>query len=182
MRWRSPSLSIEPGGEERLARQARVLARAGMEAPTETGADERTVVTFQLGGHACAVEAQAIERAVARLGPTVAVPLAAGGQRLVAWVEEQPVPLTDLFTLVGLSARPGLALAHAPALLVSTRAGAVALAVEGPLLLAEDRLAQAVGAALAGHEGLRLVGRLAGGASLIDVGWLLAQVTGEAAG
>jgi len=174
VRLAPPRLRVDPAGEARLSRQARALARAGeAEAPAQSG--ERQVVTFTLRGQPLAVEARVVERAVARLGVTAAVPLAGGGQRLVAWVEEQPVAVTDLGALAGLPARDGEALARSPALLVATPAGPVALAVEGPLALAEARLALGAGAALEGAAGLGLAGRLEGGAALLDGAWLAAR-------
>jgi len=171
---RPPRLRVEPGGAARLADQARRLARGdGAEAPTTAG--ELVVVTFSLGGQPLAVEARVVERAVARLGATAAVPVAGGGQRLVAWVDEQPVAVADLGALAGLPPRGARALAGAPAFLIGTPAGPVALAVEGPLSLAEDRLALGAGGALAGAAGLGLAGRLAGGAALLDGTWLAAR-------
>lgn len=184
MTRRSPPLRIQAGGEARLASQARALARpAGPgegegEGEKGGGSPELQVITFRLGGQACALEARVVDRAVTRLGATVAVPLGAGGRRLVAWIEERPVAVTDLWTLAGREARPAQALALAPAVLVPSAAGAVALAVEGPLLLAEERLALQAGLALRSAPGLRLEGRLAGGAALLDARWLVAAAAG----
>lgn len=176
MRLAPPRLRIDPGDEARLASQARTVA-GGAAAPDLAGLAV-ALVTFTVGGRACAVEAGAVERAVARLGPTSAVPLAGGGARLVAWVDEQPVAVTDLGALAGLAPRAPAALALAPAFLVETPLGVVAVAVEGPLELAEDRLALAAGQALAGLPGLGLAGRLAGGAALLSSTWLLACAAG----
>lgn len=177
MRPAPPRLRVDPAGEARLVRQARALAGDGPagEAVAPAAAGELQVVTFTLGGQPLAVASRSVERAVVRLGATAAVPLAGGGQRLVAWVEEQPVAVTDLRALAGLPARDATALSRAPALLVATEDGPVALAVEGPLALAEARLALAAGPALAGAAGLGLAGRLDGGAALLDGAWLAAR-------
>jgi len=172
-----PGLLVDPGDEARLASQARAVARVAA-AQTEDHATV-AVVTFMLGGQACAMEVSAVERAVPRLGPTASVPQAGGGARLVAWVDEQPVAVTDLAALAGLPARPPGALVLAPALLLATPAGAAAVAVEGPLELAEDRLELRAGQALDGLPGLRLAGRLEGGAALLSASWLVA-CAGEA--
>jgi chemotaxis signal transduction protein len=171
---RPPSLLVDPGDEARLTSQARAVARGAM----ALAEDRATVavVTFMLGGRACAMEASAVERAVARLGPTASVPQAGGGARLVAWVDEQPVAVTDLSALAGLPARAACALALAPALLLATPVGAAAVAVEGPLELAEDRLELVAGQALEGLPGLSLAGRLEGGAALLAAAWLVACV------
>lgn len=170
MRRSPPRLRVEPDGAARLASQARALARGEAGAPA--GPAELVVVTFSLAGQALALEARLVERAVTRLGATAAVPLAGGGQRRVAWVEEQPVAVADLGALAGLAPRDAAALACAPALVLATSAGPVALSVEGPLALAEERLALGAGGALAGAAGLGLAGRLGGGAALLDGAWL----------
>lgn len=167
---------VDRGDEARLASQARDVAR-GAVALAEDHATV-AVVTFMLGGQACAMEASAVERAVARLGPTASVPQAGGGARLVAWVDEQPVAVTDLATLAGLPPRAAGALAQAPALLLATPIGAAAVAVEGPLELAESRLDLVAGQALDGLPGLRLAGRLEGGAALLAASWLVACAGG----
>lgn len=178
MTSRPPPLRVDPADEARLAAQARALAGAGAAvADQERGLLQ--VVTFRLGGQACALPTHAVDRAVARLGATTEVPQAGGGARPVAWVDEQPVAVTDLAALAGLAARPFAALAQAPALLVATPAGPAALAVEGPLELAEAQLAQVAGAALDGLPGLGLAGRLAGGAALLAVDWLRARAGGS---
>jgi hypothetical protein len=171
-----PSLRVDAGDLARLTNQARALA-SGAD-PQELDGRDVAVVTFTIGGRVCALEASAVERAVARLGPAVPVPQAGGGVRLVAWVDEQPVAVTDLAALAGLPHRTAAALAQAPALLLETPSGAVAVAVEGPLELAEDRLALPAGQALAGLPGLGPAGRLAGGAMLLSAPWLLACAGG----
>lgn len=182
MRLAPPRLRVDPAGEARLARQARALARGEEGGAADGAAGSLQVVTFALGGQALAVAARVVERAVARLGATAAVPLGGGGQRLVAWVEEVPVPVTDLGALAGLPARGAEALSRAPALVVATAAGPVALAVEGPLSLAEARLALGAGGALEGAAGLGLAGRLDGGAALLDGAWLAAAAAGAGPG
>lgn len=176
---RPPTLLVDPGDEARLASQARTVAR-GAAALAEERAT-LSVVTFMLGGRACAMEASAVERAVARLGPTASVPQAGGGARLVAWVDEQPVAVTDLAALAGLLSRAAGALAQAPALLLATALGAAAVAVEGPLELAEDRLELVAGQALDGLPGLCVAGRLEGGAALLAASWLVACAGGAPA-
>ncbi len=173
---RPPRLFVEPGDEARLTSQARAVARGAVAL-----AEERVtvaVVTLTLGGRACAVEASAVERAVARLGPTASVPQASGVARLIAWVDEQPVAVTDLAALAGLPPRSAAALARAPALLLATPAGTAAVAVEGPIELAEDRLELVAGQALEGLPGVRLAGRLEGGAALLAASWLAACAGG----
>jgi hypothetical protein len=168
-----PRLRVEPGGAARLASQARALAR--LEAGEAAAAAGLVVVTFSLAGRPLAVEARVVERAVARLGAAAAVALAGGGVRLVAWVEDQPVAVADLAALAGLPPRDAASLAGVPALVLATSAGPVALAVEGPLSLADDQLALGAGSALAGAAGLGLAGRLASGAALLDGAWLAAR-------
>lgn len=174
MTARTPRLRVEPGDEARLREQARRLAGGEAEAP----AAALEVVTFTLGGRSLAVEATAVARAVARLGATAEVPQAGGRARPVAWVDEQPVAVTDLAALAGLPARPPEALAAAPALLVPAPDGLAAVAVEGPLELAEAALLQAADPALDGLPGLAIQGRLAGGALLLPAAWLRARAGG----
>lgn len=178
MTTRPPTLRIDPADQARLADQARALGGEG-----GAGLDRAAlqVVTFRLGDQACAAPAHAIERAVTRLGATTEVPLAGGGARPVAWVDEQPVAVTDLAALAGLAPRPPAALARAPALLVATPAGVAALAVDGPLELAEAPLELAAGAALADLPGLGVAGRLVGGAALLSADCLRARAGGHGA-
>jgi chemotaxis signal transduction protein len=164
MRPAAPRLRVESGHEAELARRARELGR------TERGAGEASralaLVTFTLAGTACALPASGVVRAVARLGRLTPVPLAGGGRRAVAFVDEQPVAVVDLCQLAGLPPRPTRAMAEAPAVVVEAPGGRVALAVEGPLSLEEDALAQSA-AAGATPGRLPVVGRLAGGALLL---------------
>jgi len=158
---------IRPGGRAALEAAARALA--GRDEDAGESVAGLLAVTFRLGGDRCAVEAGVVQRAVLRLGGVVPVPLAAGGERLVAFVEERPVPVVDL-------SRPGPRtpedLSAAPALLLSLESGPVAVAVEGPLDLSEAPIAQAAESAREDPEVPRLVGRLADGVSLIDAEWM----------
>ena len=100
------------------------------------------------------------------------VPLADGSERAVAFVEERPLPVADLAGAAAGSPRRAPELAGAPALVIATAAGPVAVVVGGPLELAEDRLAEKTGPGAVGAEDLRIAGRLAGGAALLDAAWL----------
>lgn len=168
MTARLPTPRITIGDAEILERRARELA-AG-EAAEESAGGLLRLVAFRLSGSACAVEAGIVERAVVLAAP-FAVPLADGSERAVAFVEERPVPVADLAGAAGGAARRAPDLAGAPALVVGTPEGPVAVAVEGPIELAEDRIA---GTARTGEaEGeVRLAGVLAGGAALLDAAWL----------
>ncbi len=131
---------------------------------------EDQLVSFRLQGRTCAIHALVVERAVARLSRPLPVPVAGGGERLIAFVDERPVPVVDLEGLAGAKQRDPAVLESGPALLVTTPHGAVAVAVGGPLELLEDHLVQgAVGGDVAP---LRLVGRLAGGTMALDPAWL----------
>jgi hypothetical protein len=180
---RPPRLSVAPEGADRLARRAEAMARgeAGL-APSAGGGPEaaQALVTFTLAGHLLALEAGAVVRAVARLGRTAAVARAGAAPRRVAWVEEQPVVVADLAALAGLPARSTGDLERSPALVIDAPAGPGALAVEGPLALAEDRLEVRAGAALTGAAGLGQRGRLASGAALLDAAWLAVRAAEDA--
>jgi hypothetical protein len=169
---RLPVPSIVAEDADALERRARALA-AGDAAQRDGTAGLLRVVTFRLHGAPCAVETGPIDRAVVLPAP-VAVPLAGGGERPVAFVDERPVPVVDLAGFVAGAPRRAEALGGAPALVVATDGGPVAVAVEGPLELAEDRLAGAAPQERAPADGIRLAGRLAGGAALLDAGWLRA--------
>lgn len=179
MSLRPPVLRIDPGDEARLRAQARRLAAGAADAGPR--ALPLQVVTFHLGGRPCAVEGRAVARAVTRLGPVTEVAQAGGGARPVAWVDEQPLAVTDLVAAAGLELRAPAALARAPALLVAVPGGLAALAVEGPLELGEAALAEAAGPALAGLPGPALAGRLDGGAALLDAAWVRSQAAGATA-
>jgi chemotaxis signal transduction protein len=152
--------------------EARARALAGGAAAEGGGARPLRVVTFRLRGRACAVDASAVERAVVLASP-FGVPLADGSERPVAFVEERPVPVADLAGATAGAPRRTEELAGAPALVVATPGGPVAVAVQGPLDLAEEALREAAPAdGEPEGEGLRVAGRLAGGAALLDAAWL----------
>ena len=157
-----------PFDVEVLERRARSLA-AGHRGEEEAEGQELLVV-FQLSGRACALDSAVVERAVSRLAPPIAVPLAGGGERLVAFVEERPVPVVDLAGHAAGAPRPAEALAGRPAVVVTTGIGSVAVAVDGPLDLLEDRLAAL---AVAGDPApIRAAGVLAGGCTALDAAWV----------
>jgi chemotaxis signal transduction protein len=164
---------------EALDRRAAALAAPP---PDEAHTDVLRVVVFRLGATTCAVEAAAVERAVVALASPFAVPLASGGDRTVAFVEERPVPVVDLVAFA--AAGGGASARHSgdarapdarPALVLRTADGPVAALVDGPLELAEDRLtATAIEDSGAAAAGVLLAGRLAGGGALVDAAWLAA--------
>ena len=149
--------------EAELERRARALARGEVE--REAAPSGTVAVTFRVGAVRCALEASAVERAVLRLGAVFAIPLAGGGERAAAFVDERPLPVVDLLT----PARPIEALRNAPALLVSAEFGPVAVAVEGPLDLTEAPVVATAEPAPPGGDAPRLAGRLADGAALLDI-------------
>lgn len=152
---------------DRLEASARSLSRgdcAGGEHATER------LVSFRLRGRPCAVDARVVERAVSRLSRPLAVPLQDGSERLVAFVEELPVPVADLQGFVVGAPREPTALEAHPALLVTTPLGPIAVAVEGPLELLEDHLAFA---AQGGDPAtVQALGMLSGGSLALDPTWL----------
>jgi hypothetical protein len=164
--------AISAGDAEALERRARSLA-GGDAAEGEESAGLLRLVAFRLCGRPCAVETGPIERAVVLPRP-VGVPLAGGGERPVAFVDERPVPVVDLAGLAAGRVRGADDLGGAPAIVVGTAVGPVAVAVEGPLELAEDRLLASAAPGAAPADGVRLAGRLAGGAALLDAAWLRA--------
>ncbi|HEX9050826.1 MAG TPA: hypothetical protein VF841_09870 [Anaeromyxobacter sp.] len=168
---RPPAARIVPGDEDVLERRARALA-SGAGGGERDASGVRRLVSFRLRGRPCAVDGGAVARAIVLAAP-FAVPVADGSERPVAFVDERPVPVADLAGAVSGEARAAASLSGAPALLVDTPHGPVAVAVEGPLELAEDRLA-ASAAPGAPEEVPRLAGRLAGGAALVDAPWLAA--------
>ncbi len=170
MRLHIPPAHVEPRDLQELERRARELSSGGSEAPS---AERVQVVTFRLAAGPCAVQIQAVARAVSRLGRVTTVPLAKKGERRVAFVEEVPVQVLDLAHATGHAARSPQVLETAPAFLVSTAAGSAAIAVEPPLELAEDELAGVTQADTGGPDAPRTLGRLRGGASLLDGDWLL---------
>jgi len=161
-------VTVEP---ERLEARARALA-AGVEGGAEQTEGLVRVVVFRLGSIECALETAVVERAIVGLARPLGVPLGSGGERAVVFVEEVPLPVADLSGHASGAQRPASRLEGAPALVVTTPAGPVAVAVDGPLDLAEDRLAGRQ-PALDG-EAIRIAGRLGGGAALVDSAWLAA--------
>lgn len=151
-----------------LERRARELA-IGSVAETLSRVEDR-LVSFRLRGRACAVDARVVERAVARLSRPLPVPLQDGSERLVAFVEERPVPVVDLEAFAAGGPRDLATLESHPALLVTTSIGPVAVAVSGPLELLEDHVAFAT--ADGDPAPLRTVGVLAGGTVALDPAWL----------
>lgn len=168
MTERLPVPRIVAADAEALERRARALV-AGAEAAAGEGLVP--VVAFRLRGTRCAVDLALVGRAVV-LSTPIAVPLAGGAERAVAFVDERPVPVADLAGAARGAARSPAELAGAPALVVETPLGDVAVVVEGPLDLAEDRLVAAVAADGGAAGPVRIAGRLAGGAALLDPAWL----------
>lgn len=155
-----------------LELRARALAVGGEEVVDQAGGTR--LVLFRILGLPCAIDAGPVERAVSRLAGATPVPTSAGADRTVAFVEEQPLPVADLAGAASGAERPAAQLCGAPALVLATAAGSVAVAVEGPLDLREERLSgQAVEVQQRGAAGLRLSGRLADGTSVVDTAWLL---------
>jgi hypothetical protein len=158
---------------DQLEQRARALA-AGETAVEELEGAVRLIL-FRLRGLPCAVDAGKVTRAVARLVGATTVPMANGSERTVAFVEEQPVPVADLAGSARGAERAARELAGSPALMLAGAEGAVAVAVEGPLDLREERITGAVGEEQeSAIPGLRLAGRLADGTTVLDASWLLA--------
>jgi chemotaxis signal transduction protein len=162
------------GDVDLLERRARELA-AGVAEDGEEGRLER-VVAFRLGDRPCAVDAGAVERALVRIASVLPVPSADGSERAIIWVEERPIPVVDLAGAVGGAERAAALLPGLPAVVLETPEGPVAVAVDGPIELREERL---VGAApLAREEAAgprpRLAGRLGDGTSVLDASWMVA--------
>lgn len=158
-----------------LERRARALADAGS---AERAEATEPFVAFRLGGHPCAVRAEVVSRAVVALARPVLVPLAGGGERAVAFVDERPLSVVDLAGFAAGGARGADALAGVPALVVDGGAAPVAVAVEGPLELVEDRVAARAPEPAGG--GVRIAAVLASGAALVDGRWLAALAAGTA--
>jgi len=159
-----PLVPVDP---ELLERRARALAADGARGDAST---LDRLVSFQLAGLPCAVDARVVERAVARLARPLPVPLQDGGERLVTFVEERAVPVVDLVGFALNGPREASALESQPALLVTTPGGSIAVAVDGPLELLEDHLAFAAEAA--DGAAIRAAGRLSGGTLALDPAWL----------
>lgn len=170
---RLPPARIVPRDLEVLERRARALAAAG--GPEGERFDGSRLVLFRVLGLPCSVDAAPVVRAVSRLAGATPVPTSTGRDRTVAFVEEQPVPVADLVGAASGVERSAAELSGGPALVVTTASGPVAVAVEGPLDLREERLAAVPIEPLAGGAaGLRLAGRLGDGTSVVDAAWLLA--------
>jgi chemotaxis signal transduction protein len=167
-----PQPRIVVGDAEALERRARALAEP--EAEEAAAGDALRVVVFRLGGARCAVDAAVVERAVVALAHPFAVPLASGEERTVAFVEERPVAVVDLAGAAGAGPRSAAALGGCPALVLRAAESAVAVVVDGPLELAEDRVVASAVDPDDGGVAVRIAGRLASGAALVDGGWLAA--------
>jgi hypothetical protein len=159
---------LVPHDLELLERRARELA-TGSDVE-DAGRVLDRLVSFTLHGMACAVDARVLERAVARLARPLPVPREAGEDRLICFVEERPVPVVDLAAFAAGKDRPPEELEAHPALLVTTSAGPVAVAVEGPLELLEDHVA--FGAEAGDPAPIRAAGRLSCGILALDPAWL----------
>lgn len=167
---------LVPLDREVLEHRARLLA-ARAEAELAERTEERHVA-FRLNGRPCAVDAGVVERVVARLARPLPVPLRDGGERLVAFVDERPVPVVDLAAFSGGLRRGPAELEGQPALLVTTPEGPVAVVVEGPLALLEDHLAWAAGGGDPAQ--IRTQGMLAGGTTALDPAWFEGWAAGAA--
>lgn len=175
---RTAPARLLPSDLERLEERARRLATGQLDEIQDEGTTR--LVLFRLLGLPCALDATPVERAVARLLGPVGVPTAEGRDRTVAFVEEQPLPVADLAGTLAGRERLASELAGLPALVLATRDGPVAVAVDGPLDLREERLAGAATEQWGGANGMRLAGRLADGTSVLDAGWLV-EWAGKAA-
>jgi chemotaxis signal transduction protein len=179
----SPRLApprLVPGDLDLLERRARELASgAGGGGEEEAGNDR--LVAFHLGANPCAVDAGAVERALPRIPSVLPVPGLDGSERAITWVDERPVPVVDLAGAAAGAERAAPLLSGLPAVILGTAHGPVAVAVDGPLELREERQAGAAPAAggeeAGGEEGglrPRLRGRLADGTSVLDPAWMVA--------
>lgn len=166
-----PVPRILPGDVEVLDRRARELAASG-EADGTAPTGLRALVSFRICARPCAVDVAVVQRVVVLAAP-FPVPLADGSERVVAFVEEVPLPIADLAGTAEGSPRRAPELAGARALVIAAAEGQVAVVVGEPLELAEDWLAETAEPGAAGEEGIQISGRLAGGASLVDAAWLV---------
>jgi chemotaxis signal transduction protein len=157
-----------PFATEVLERRARELATRAAE---ERGSVDRPHVAFRLRGQSCAVDADVVERAIARLVAPLSIPTTDGAERMVAFVDERPVPVVDLAGTAAATPRTAAQLEGHPAIVVAAAGGAVAVAVDGPLDLLEDHLAALAGGSSAPGE-IRMSGVLGGGATALDPAWL----------
>ncbi len=180
---RLPPVRVIPQDADTLEQRARELARPAVDEGAESDARLTPLVTFRLGGLRCAIGASVVERALARIGAPVPVSNLGGGERAIAFVDERPVPVVDLAGTVAGAPRPVGRLAGSAAFIVATRAGPVAVAVDGPLELAEERLAEtALADEGATAEGaVRIAGRLADGTTVLSAEWLVHWGAGEQA-
>ncbi len=166
-----PVPRIVPVDVAALEKRASTLAAPDRgEHEDASGTQVLRLVSFRLGGTPCSVETSVVERALV-LGPPQPVPVTGGSERLVAFVLERPLPLRDLVGATPHGPRPAAELDGAPALVVSTSNGPVVVAVEGPLELSEERLV-ANAEKQADGTSIRISGRLANGAALVDADWL----------
>lgn len=156
-----------------LERRARELATGSDEGGEEGRLDR--LVAFRLGDRPCAVDAAVVERAIARLASVLPIPAADGTERAVTWVDECPIPVVDLAGAAGGAERAAALLPGLPAVVLSTSDGPVAVAVDGPIELLEDRLSAtaAPGQDDAGSLRPRLCGSLADGTSVLDASWMV---------
>lgn len=169
-----PPARILPRDPELLDRRARALASALAEAEAAVPEDVLSLVLFRLRDMACALEMRAVARAVSRLDRVVSVPIASGGERFVAFVDERPFPVVDLMLATSGLPRPLEKLVLAPALVLAFENGPVAVAVEGPLELAEEPVVELASTAPRSDPAApRIRGRLPSGASLFDADWML---------
>lgn len=166
-----PVAKVLPRDREILEQRARLLSAAD-EVPEGEG-DAIRAVAFRLRGAPAALDAAVVQRTVTRLEGTIAVPLADGSERAVAFVEEHPLAVVDLAGFATGTPRRAADLLGSPALVVAAPEGAVAVAVDGPLDLLEERLVASLAPGEVGGGGIRIAGRLSGGASLLDPTWLV---------
>lgn len=159
---------------ETLGARARALAGARAPGEEDARAAFASLVRFRLGGLDCALEARVVERALARLPGAAAVAAAPGGERAFAFVDDRPVLVADLSGAVAGAPRAAAHLAGSAVLLVATAEGSVAIAVDGPLELIDERLAAtAPESAWGAGGGVRLCGQLADGTPVISTEWLV---------
>jgi len=164
-RW--PARVVLPTGEALAVLEA---CAARLAAPPESAdfGEQGQHVTFVLGGARVAVAQALIERVVPRLGavhPLAGAPLGTAG---LAWLGLRPAVVIDAERACGLT-RSTAALKSVPALLL--RSGE-ALAVTGPVELVEGDLEETVEQGAWAEGSVRLCGRLADGAFVIDGEWL----------
>ncbi len=159
-------VKIAIADEAELEQRARTLARGEIERDaTPIG---NSSVTFRLGAARCAIEASAVHRVVLRLAAVFAIPVATGGERAAAFIDERPLPVVDLL-------RPGRVievLRDAPALIITAEYGPIAVAVEGPLDLTEAAMRQTAERPPRDGDDPPLLGRLADGTALLDASWI----------